>query len=217
MQYYTSGRDKTLPDYPWQSDFFSGYQKCPLPCPIGQVYSQKMHAKCMHGVHSGKLFCQNNNCHGLLYILPVQRMMYTPLGFWIAKRDHISLMCFPLLDSIWLWTLKRKFTFKTSFVILPIYNTGRQVSGLHFASKSKIVSIFILSECNGEKESPTVALWTMFFLAQHHDQLRQTIKALECINKAIEHTPTLIELFTVKAKIFKVRRWMRASGSLSTL
>lgn len=58
-------------------------------------------------------------------------------------------------------------------------------------------------ETNGEKESPTVFLWTLFFLGQHYDYLGQTQKALDCIDKASQHTPTLIELSVVKAKIYK--------------
>ncbi|PIK37160.1 putative N-alpha-acetyltransferase 15, NatA auxiliary subunit [Apostichopus japonicus] len=58
-------------------------------------------------------------------------------------------------------------------------------------------------ETNGEKESPTVFLWTLFFLAQHYDYLGLTEKALECIEKANKHTPTLIELFVVEAKTHK--------------
>ncbi|KAK2165073.1 hypothetical protein LSH36_55g06042 [Paralvinella palmiformis] len=55
----------------------------------------------------------------------------------------------------------------------------------------------------GEKESPTSLLWTYFYLAQHFDYLHQTQKALDYINTALEHTVTLIELFMVKARIYK--------------
>ena len=43
-----------------------------------------------------------------------------------------------------------------------------------------------------------------YFLAQHFDQIGQQSLALDYINAAIESTPTLIELFLVKAKIYKV-------------
>ena len=58
---------------------------------------------------------------------------------------------------------------------------------------------------DAEKESPTTLLWTYYFLAQHYDRLGQTKQALEYINVALEHTLTLIELFVVKARIYKVR------------
>ena len=56
-----------------------------------------------------------------------------------------------------------------------------------------------------EPESPTAILWVYHFLAQHYDYLRDTKRALEYIDKALEHTPTLIEAYMVKAKIYKVQ------------
>lgn len=52
-----------------------------------------------------------------------------------------------------------------------------------------------------------------YFLAQHYDQIGQQTLALEYINAAIESTPTLIELFLIKAKIYKVllAGWSRVS------
>lgn len=53
------------------------------------------------------------------------------------------------------------------------------------------------------QEPPSALLWTYYYLAQHYDYLGDTNKALYYINEAIDHTPTLIELFVTKAKIFK--------------
>ncbi|XP_038056250.1 N-alpha-acetyltransferase 15, NatA auxiliary subunit-like isoform X2 [Patiria miniata] len=64
-------------------------------------------------------------------------------------------------------------------------------------------SKFSKDDTDSEPEAPTVLLWTLYFLAQHYDQLRNVEKAMEFVNKAVEHTPTLIELFIIKAKIFK--------------
>ncbi|ORZ05507.1 NMDA receptor-regulated protein 1-domain-containing protein [Lobosporangium transversale] len=52
-------------------------------------------------------------------------------------------------------------------------------------------------------EPPTALLWTLYFLAQHFDFQRNTDKALEHINRAIEHTPTLVELHMTKGRILK--------------
>ncbi|CAG0879709.1 unnamed protein product [Darwinula stevensoni] len=49
-------------------------------------------------------------------------------------------------------------------------------------------------------------LWVYYFLAQLFDYLSQSTKALHYIDAAIEHTPTLIELFVVKGKIYKHAR-----------
>ena len=43
-----------------------------------------------------------------------------------------------------------------------------------------------------------------YFLAQHYDFIGDTSKALEYVDTAIQHTPLLIELYVLKAKIYKV-------------
>lgn len=57
---------------------------------------------------------------------------------------------------------------------------------------------------DGKEEPPTTLLWVQYFLAQHFDFIDKASQALEYINAAIDSTPTLIELFLVKAKIYKV-------------
>lgn len=57
---------------------------------------------------------------------------------------------------------------------------------------------------DGKEEPPTTLLWVQYFLAQHYDMIGQQTLSLEYINAAIESTPTLIELFLIKAKIYKV-------------
>uniref|UniRef100_A0A914XGM6 Uncharacterized protein n=1 Tax=Plectus sambesii TaxID=2011161 RepID=A0A914XGM6_9BILA len=56
---------------------------------------------------------------------------------------------------------------------------------------------------SAEMETPTTVLWVYHFLAQHYDRLGNTPKAHLYIDRAIQHTPTLIELLMTKAKIFK--------------
>ncbi|XP_014645437.1 PREDICTED: N-alpha-acetyltransferase 16, NatA auxiliary subunit isoform X4 [Ceratotherium simum simum] len=76
---------------------------------------------------------------------------------------------------------------------------------------------------NGEKEPPTTLLWVQYFLAQHFDKLGQYSLALDYINAAIASTPTLIELFYMKARIYKhignlkeAAKWMDEAQSLDT-
>ncbi|KAM5278003.1 N-alpha-acetyltransferase 16, NatA auxiliary subunit isoform 5-T5 [Hipposideros larvatus] len=76
---------------------------------------------------------------------------------------------------------------------------------------------------NGEKEPPTTLLWVQYFLAQHFDKLGQYSLAFDYINAAISSTPTLIELFYMKAKIYKhignlreAAKWMDEAQSLDT-
>ncbi|CAO3610018.1 unnamed protein product [Cunninghamella blakesleeana] len=58
-------------------------------------------------------------------------------------------------------------------------------------------------EENGAKEPPTALLWCLYYLAQHYDYHHQYEKALETINKAIDHTPTVVELLMTKGRILK--------------
>lgn len=53
-------------------------------------------------------------------------------------------------------------------------------------------------------ETPTTVLWVYYYLAQHFDRLKQYTTALKYIDRALQHTPTLIELYMTKAKIYKV-------------
>ncbi|KAJ2964315.1 hypothetical protein NQZ79_g861 [Umbelopsis isabellina] len=56
-------------------------------------------------------------------------------------------------------------------------------------------------------EPPTAYLWTLYFLAQHYDKQRKTDLALQTIDKAIEHTPTLVELYMTKGRILKSAKY----------
>lgn len=44
----------------------------------------------------------------------------------------------------------------------------------------------------------------MVLLAQHFDAMGKSQKAMELINEAIQHTPTEMQLYMIKAKIYKV-------------
>lgn len=50
---------------------------------------------------------------------------------------------------------------------------------------------------------PTDYLWTLYFLAQHYTFLGQHEKSLEILHTAMEHTPTLPELYMTKARVLK--------------
>ncbi|CAL1613805.1 unnamed protein product [Knipowitschia caucasica] len=76
---------------------------------------------------------------------------------------------------------------------------------------------------DGKEEPPTTLLWVQYFLAQHFDFVGKSTVALEYINAAIDSTPTLIELFSIKAKIYKhagnikeAARWMDEAQALDT-
>jgi Tfp pilus assembly protein PilF len=52
---------------------------------------------------------------------------------------------------------------------------------------------------NEEEHDPTVTLWLLYYIAQHYLFQLNFDQALKTINEAIEHTPTVIELYMVKA------------------
>ena len=62
-------------------------------------------------------------------------------------------------------------------------------------------------------EPPSTLLWTIFLLAQHCDRIGDSVKAVEFISEAIEHTPTDVRLYMLKARIYKV--WTLASCCLT--
>jgi N-alpha-acetyltransferase 15/16, NatA auxiliary subunit len=81
---------------------------------------------------------------------------------------------------------------------------------LGYASALESHSVFSTDDLNGDsddttlREPPSAFLWVLYYLAQHFDYLGETSRALEYINKAIDHTPTLVELLMTKARILKV-------------
>ncbi|KAL1747385.1 NMDA receptor-regulated protein 1-domain-containing protein [Schizophyllum fasciatum] len=50
---------------------------------------------------------------------------------------------------------------------------------------------------------PTTYLWTLYYLAQHHSYLGQHKEALEILDTAVAHTPTLPELYMTRALVLK--------------
>jgi len=54
-----------------------------------------------------------------------------------------------------------------------------------------------------EKSAPSVLVWTIYYLAQHYDVQGDLKKAFEYIDRAIQHTPTVIDLYCTKARFYK--------------
>ncbi|KAF1859666.1 hypothetical protein Lal_00010250 [Lupinus albus] len=66
-----------------------------------------------------------------------------------------------------------------------------------------------------EKEPPSTLMWTLFLLAQHYDRRGQYETALSKINEAIKHTPTVIDLYSVKSRILKHAGDLAAAAALA--
>ena len=61
----------------------------------------------------------------------------------------------------------------------------------------------VLDSKDEEEQDPTVLLWLYYFNSQHQYLMGNVDEAFSYINKAIEHTPTVVELYTHKAKIMQ--------------
>uniref|UniRef100_A0A8C1U6L3 N(alpha)-acetyltransferase 15, NatA auxiliary subunit a n=1 Tax=Cyprinus carpio TaxID=7962 RepID=A0A8C1U6L3_CYPCA len=115
----------------------------------------------------------------------------------------------------------------------PVFTTLKSI--YHLKDKVAIIEELVvgyeksLRTCDaefvddGKTEPPTTLLWVQYFLAQHFNHIGKQTLALEYINTAIESTPTLIELFLIKAKIYKhagnireAARWMDEAQALDT-
>lgn len=82
------------------------------------------------------------------------------------------------------------------------------------ASKTQILEDMLLTnlasmEANmtllgeSEEQDPTVHLWLLYFTSQHFYFRRDFERALSYIDAAIAHTPTVVDLYVLKAKIYK--------------
>ncbi|KAI5957786.1 hypothetical protein KGF57_003053 [Candida theae] len=66
----------------------------------------------------------------------------------------------------------------------------------------KIVLDFLIEDAP-KNPNPSVTVWTYFYLAQHYLYKKELDTAMKYIELAIEHTPTLVELYIIKARILK--------------
>uniref|UniRef100_A0A672Z0T8 N-alpha-acetyltransferase 15, NatA auxiliary subunit n=1 Tax=Sphaeramia orbicularis TaxID=375764 RepID=A0A672Z0T8_9TELE len=101
----------------------------------------------------------------------------------------------------------------------PVFTTLKSL----YTDKEKVVNSHENYIDDGKEEPPTTLLWVQYFLAQHFDFIGHPSVALDYINTAIDSTPTLIELFLIKAKIYKhagnikeAARWMDEAQALDT-
>lgn len=60
-----------------------------------------------------------------------------------------------------------------------------------------------LKKGDEEEQDPTVQLWLYYFVAYHYFFTGEYEKALEQLDAGIEHTPTVVDLYVLKAKVYK--------------
>jgi peptide alpha-N-acetyltransferase len=87
-----------------------------------------------------------------------------------------------------------------------IYSSPEKTKIVEEVLLSHLASMEATSTLSGspsEEQDPTVYLWLLYFTAQHYYQLRDFERALRYLEQAIAHTPTVVDLYVLKAKIFK--------------
>ncbi|XP_076467925.1 N-alpha-acetyltransferase 15, NatA auxiliary subunit-like [Babylonia areolata] len=94
------------------------------------------------------------------------------------------------------------------FVVLrPLYSDPEKVKIIEELALGYVECLketgYFNKEGSGEQEPATALLWTYYFLAHHFDQLRQLQRAMDFVDQGLAHTPLLIELYVLKAKILK--------------
>ncbi|SCU78894.1 LANO_0A04390g1_1 [Lachancea nothofagi CBS 11611] len=82
--------------------------------------------------------------------------------------------------------------------VKPLYKGDRERTP---RLAEKIVLDFVASlDSNG---SPLTYVWTCYYLCQHYLYSKDLTKARDYIDSAIAHTPTLVELYILKARVLK--------------
>ena len=86
-----------------------------------------------------------------------------------------------------------------------IYRDSSKVQILEELLLSNLASMEANMTIQGEEgeQDPTVHLWLLYFTAQHFYFRRDFDRAFNYLNKAIEHTPTVVDLYVLKAKLYK--------------
>ncbi|KAI3639229.1 hypothetical protein MIR68_002759 [Amoeboaphelidium protococcarum] len=97
-------------------------------------------------------------------------------------------------------------------LIAPLYESG----------ETDVISIIEqiltdLRENTSKDECPTFTLWLRYLMAHHHLKMKQPEKALVEIDAAIEHTPTQVECYMLKARVLKhLNRLTEAAEFMNT-
>lgn len=87
----------------------------------------------------------------------------------------------------------------------PLYRSKPKAEVLGAILEEWLKSLEADGKLPGESrhEMPTVIMWVRALLAQHYDQVGESARALAQIDLAIQHTPTLLDLYMLKARMYK--------------
>jgi tetratricopeptide (TPR) repeat protein len=135
----------------------------------------------------------------------VKKTLYPKLAplFFTSGKEFYRRLIIVIIDGL---RIGLPSLFQT---LRPLYNDKGKVQFIH-----SLLSVFIENiEKNGEDnvhldgsslpENPTTVMWTYYFIAHHFDVLKDYKKATIFVQKAINHTPTVVELYSCFARIEK--------------
>lgn len=84
----------------------------------------------------------------------------------------------------------------------PLYKSKDKTDGL-FEIFENFRQKLSQGEDQGQSCNPQCLLWVHHYLAQHFDSIGHTARALEHIQAAVDHTPTVAEIYVAQSKILK--------------
>lgn len=84
--------------------------------------------------------------------------------------------------------------------IKPLYVNESKRVAVEAIATSFLESVAPTASPPGE---PSTYLWTLYFLAQHYSKRGDQTRALELVDTAVAHTPTLPELYTLRARVLR--------------
>lgn len=90
----------------------------------------------------------------------------------------------------------------------PLYSDAAKLESIQKLAAEYLIKLEndqpkLEGDSQTELESPGCLVWLYHFLAQHYDATGDHVKALDFVNRGLEHTPTLIELYVAKGRIYK--------------
>jgi len=93
--------------------------------------------------------------------------------------------------------------------LLPLYTNAGKVELLTILMEGMLSSLLATGklpataeEPDKGEEGPMIVMWLYKLLANHYDRVGQPVRALEMIDQAIEHTPSCVELYLCKGRIY---------------
>lgn len=116
---------------------------------------------------------------------------YLPLTFLPASHPE-----FERRASLYVLSQLKRGVPATFVNVKPLYKNRKKL-----AVFKKIVEQFLVDEV--PKLNPTVFVWASFFLSQHYLYLGKLDTAMDHVQRALDHSPTLVELYLLKARITK--------------